>query len=83
LKKQPGRQATRKRTEYEMYLLGLMEKEYETRLENRKKHRYVRQAYPGKCTCMNWAKMFFPKMPGKNYPPLSGWILLPQERISS
>jgi len=43
-----ARQAARERMEYEKYLLGLMEKEYERRLENRKKARIRQAGFPAK-----------------------------------
>ncbi len=43
-----ARQAARERMEYEKYLLGLMEKEYERRLESRKKARIRQAGFPAK-----------------------------------
>ena len=43
-----ARQAARERKDYEMYLLGLIEKEYETRIENRKKAQIRQAGFPAK-----------------------------------
>jgi len=64
-----ARQAARERTEYEMYLLGLMEKEYETRLENRKKAQIRQAGFPGKMYLHELDRDFLPedareKLPG-------------------
>jgi len=57
-----ARQAARERTEYEMYLLGLMEKEYETRLENRKKAQIRQAGFPGKMYLHELDRDFLPAL---------------------
>ncbi len=65
-----ARQAARERMEYEMYLLGLMEKEYETRLENRKKAQIRQAGFPGKMYLHELDSDFLPEDAREKLPSL-------------
>jgi hypothetical protein len=68
-------EAAKQEASYEEYLLGLMEKEYYTRVENRKKSQIRQQASPKSIIYMTYKKSCFLIMPGKNFHYLKGLIL--------
>ena len=65
-----AQEAAKERADYETFLLGLLEKEYETRLENRKKA-HVRQAgFPAKMYLHDLDRSILPQDAAEKLPML-------------
>ena len=56
-----AREAAKDRLDYEVYLLQLMEREYETRLENRKKAQIRQAGFPAKFYLHDLEREFLPE----------------------
>ena len=65
-----ARDAARERLDYEKYLLRLMEKEYETRLENRKKAQIRQAGFPARMYLHDLERDFLPKDAAEKLPIL-------------
>jgi len=65
-----ARDAARERLDYEAYLLRLMEKEYETRLENRKKAQIRQAGFPARMYLHDLERDFLPKDAAEKLPIL-------------
>jgi DNA replication protein DnaC len=68
-------EAAKQEASYEEYLLGLMEKEYYTRVENRKKSQIRQAGFPQKHYLHDLKKDMLPENAGKNFHCLKGLIL--------
>ena len=65
-----AREAARERLDYEVYLLRLMEKEYETRLENRKKAQIRQAGFPARMYLHDLEREFLPEDAAEKLPML-------------
>jgi len=68
--KQQAIEAAKEQLDYETYLLRLMEKEYEMRLENRKKAQIRQAGFPSKMYLHDLKRDFLPEDAGKKLPIL-------------
>jgi DNA replication protein DnaC len=65
-----ARESAKEGVDYEAFLLRLMEKEYETRLENRKKTQIRQAGFPAKMFLHELEQSFLPKDAGQKLPLL-------------
>lgn len=65
-----AREAARERLDYEVYLLRLMEKEYETRLGNRKKAQIRQAGFPARMYLHDLEREFLPEDAAEKLPML-------------
>jgi DNA replication protein DnaC len=65
-----AREAAKERVDYETFLLRLMEKEYETRLENRKKVQIRQAEFPSKMQLQGLERVFLPQDAAEKLPML-------------
>jgi DNA replication protein DnaC len=72
-----AREAAKERIDYETFLLRLMEKEYETRLENRKKVQIRQAEFPSKMHLQDLERVFLPQDAAEKLPMLERLDFIP------
>ena len=74
---QVARDAAKERADYEPFLLRLMEKEYETRLENRKKAQIRQANFPARMYLHDLERSFLPQDAAEKLPLLERLDFIP------
>ena len=72
-----AKEAARERLDYEVYLLTLMEREYEARLENRKKAQIRQAGFPAKMYLHDLEREFLPEDAARKLPLLERLDFIP------
>lgn len=72
--KQLSIDATKQQSDYETFLLRLMEKEYETRLENRKKSQIRQAGFPSKMYLYDLKRELLPENAAEKLSFLERWL---------
>ena len=72
--KELAMEAARERLDYEDYLVKLMEREYDLRLENRKKAQIRNAQFPSECIFPILIAVSCHRLPGRNCRSWRDWI---------
>src|SRR5665811_1324702 len=77
-----AKEAAKERVDYETFLLRLMEKEYETRLENRKKAQIRQAGFPAKMYLHDLERPMLPQDAAEKLPMLERLDFIPAGPVS-